>query len=115
MSWNWATLLLSVLWFGYRKMYLNLIIFIVVLAAISINDTTFTKVLSYLYVFFVALYGNTIYYRHVKKKLRITEALNLSQETLNSKLKKTGGTSLLGVFFSVLVILIYGVVLRQLQ
>jgi hypothetical protein len=119
-SWNFASFFLSMFWMGYRKMYLPVILmlalfFIIDLLFYFLNggqitdsmvnrmDSSVTAGISVM----MGLYGNYFYYMHVKKKVHAIQSEGLPEEEKNTKLRKRGQTSWLGVLFVFISFLVY--------
>jgi Protein of unknown function (DUF2628). len=107
-SWNWPALFIPILWLIYRKMWLNLIIYLsmpflmvklgsIVAAVTGISEDSIDKnVMVNLYVFFVLLltpmYANAVYYIHCKKKIAKTRSSPHDLQTQLGELSRKGGT-----------------------
>lgn len=109
-----AAFFLGMFWFGYRKMYrevvLLLVIYLVfdaVIAALNVKDVSFGLLFSIIY----GLFANYIYIKKAKKTIaKINETIS-DENARNEAIIKAGGTSIAGVFFSILVFLIYVAIL----
>jgi hypothetical protein len=107
-SWNFVAFFFSTYWFAYRKMYmwmfldflLSFVGNIGVLLLLSVTPLSegaqvgiWLLALWALKVVF-GLYGNTLYYRHVQKKLeRIEQSPSLTPEMKQFMITRTGGVN----------------------
>ncbi|MBT2641713.1 DUF2628 domain-containing protein [Bacillus sp. ISL-41] len=95
-SWNWAAALFSGAWLGYRKMYKEAIIYLLVLLTVSsllgvVNEFTVLDVGVFVLMGFL---GNRLYFNKVKREVSKVGSDNNALE----KLSATGGTTWLGAF-----------------
>ncbi len=95
-SWNWAASLFSGAWLGYRKMYKEAIIYLVVLMTVSsllgvTNEFTILDVGVFVIMGFL---GNNLYFNKVKREVRKVA----SEDNVLEKLSAKGGTTWLGAF-----------------
>lgn len=102
-SWNWAAFFLTPFWLGYRKMYLHLVLYtlLVLITGLLFLESEY-NVLAVIISFFYGFYGNTLYYRKANKAVDSVRHLNLDAEKSVYRLEQMGGTSKLGAFFGVL-------------
>lgn len=109
LSWNWSAFFGGVLWMGYRKMYIELIVFstlimlpYLILSDISHNHDT---IITALYWLVLGLISNSLYFSNCKRGITRIKRLNLSQYDELEVLKQKGGTSVVGIFISVLTLI----------
>lgn len=116
---NWAALFLGIIWLGYRKMYLwMLLIFISEFLAgvlyYSFNNPIL-EAITYLYgpVIHIILgcYGNKIYYNHVKKNITDMEFKYVKVEDFVNATGYKGGTSIPGLIAGMLLTIIFAFVI----
>lgn len=93
-SWNWAAALFSGAWLGYRKMYKEAIIYLLVLMTVSsllgvANEFTILDVGVFVIMGFL---GNRLYFHKVKREVSKLGSDANSME----KLSASGGTTWLG-------------------
>jgi hypothetical protein len=110
LSWNWSAFLCGVLWMGYRKMYVELIVFsiLIVLPYLflpNITDLADTILTGFIWLFF-GLLSNSFYFYYCKRKIIRIKNLNLSIYDELEALNQKGGTSVAGIFFGALTLLI---------
>jgi hypothetical protein len=108
-NWNFAAFFLGAFWFAYRKMYIwalldflflffgNLALFIL-LDAMKISSPGvqfFIWIVGIFSIrFLVGLYGNTLYYRHVQKRVQqIGQSPSLTPDMKVHMMERTGGVS----------------------
>ncbi|UOE58213.1 DUF2628 domain-containing protein [Cytobacillus oceanisediminis] len=112
-SWNWATFLFGPFWFGYRKMYVPLLFILVAYLFVDLILYATGSDLWNLFIFpltiILAMFGNYIYLKHTNKHINKANLTPLNNEQKMFYLKRKGGTSWLGVLFTVISLLIYGV------
>lgn len=120
-SWNFAAFFLSIFWMGYRKMYLPIIFMLVLFFIIdllfyflnggqitdSMVNTTDSSIATGISVM-MGLYGNYFYYMHAKRKVHAIHSEGLPEKERDTKLRKQGQTSWLGVLFVFIGLLVYG-------
>lgn len=111
-SWNWAAFAFGALWLGYRKMYKPIFILFGIFVLTDIIDIVsgfneLTGLLSYavtgLSNILIGLYGNTLYYRHVQKKMDDLKYANADAYAYD----KAGGTSGKGVAAVAVIMSVY--------
>ncbi len=96
-NWNWASCLLSLFWFAYRKMWLPLGIFIVAnivvtaIGAASPEPTRVTLMLTIGLTFVTGYFGNHWYRKHVGRL--VAEAEPLDRAAALEQLARKGGVS----------------------
>lgn len=109
-SFNIAAFFLTFLWFLYRKMYLEFIIFLVVLIAWIAFDLSFlepilsvpvfdvyNKISTILVGFIFGVFSNYLYLKSAQRKINKLKMEGYSESELFKKVKKAGGTSILSV------------------
>jgi hypothetical protein len=106
LSWNWSAFFAGVLWMGYRKMYFELFIFSVLtllpyIIFANISDNV-DAMLTFLYWISFGLLSNSLYFYSCKRKINRIKKLNLSMYDELEVLKQKGGTSVVGIFISLL-------------
>jgi hypothetical protein len=120
-SFNVAAFFLSLLWLGYRKQYK--LIFII--AGIYLGIDFLLYIFNYQYESYfsdpvdraisigvavaLGLSGNYLYKNHVDKKVNSIAGADLAPREEDELIRKQGGTSWLGVIFSVLILFGYGI------
>ena len=117
-SWNWAAFFLSGYWLAYRKMYLNVIIWFIVVAglggimiATEFHHFFWTAIIELVLLCInvgLGMYGNALYYRHMRKKIQKWR----DEPTLHSKtsLPELGGTGWIGVILLIVLNVIIGMI-----
>ncbi len=110
-NWNWMGFLGGIFWLGYRKMYdiICICLGIVLLfdALQYMLDVDFSRHISISLSTTIGLCGNTFYYKHVKKKINHIYISSSSTRDIRNHIKNSGGTSWKGVFYTVVLIIIY--------
>jgi Protein of unknown function (DUF2628) len=107
-SWNFAAFFLNTFWFAYRKMYgwmfISLILSVLLELALyglaTVTRLSWEIELGISIVAYIGmgalfgLYGNTLYYRHVQKKMKqIEQSPLLTVDMKPFMLKRTGGVN----------------------
>jgi len=132
-SWNWAAFFFGSYWLAYRKMLRETLIIVVIvillnfvvgfvvgiMAGISGLDQSIADEVVGLAAIpiwlilntFLGIYGNDLYYKHVKRKIKEIEDLDWDEELKNAELTRAGGTAL---SYALLLLLIF-VVLNALS
>ncbi|CEG26257.1 DUF2628 domain-containing protein [Bacillus sp. B-jedd] len=110
LSWNWSALFGGVLWMGYRKMYIELAVLSTLfmlpnLIFSNISDTQDT-LMTALYWLVLGLLANSLYFAKCKREITRIKKLNLSLYDELEVLKHKGGTSVAGIFISILILII---------
>ncbi len=111
-SWNWAAFGFGIFWMVYRKMYLYA--FLAMLLMFFLNVIEVSLRLSSLLSFFLSLwlwigfgmFGNYLYYLHVKKKVMEIMIQYPKEDEQILILQKEGGTSWLAVFVFIFLFII---------
>jgi hypothetical protein len=99
MSWNSSAAFLPAIWMAYRKMYLYaaIILGIGVVWTIAELRLGYNQVInlgiSVLYVLFLGIFGNWLYYTHAKGKIAQIKLQYPEPEVRKSEIIKAGGTS----------------------
>jgi hypothetical protein len=123
-SWNWATFFLGPFWFGYRKMYIPVLLigvtyllidlfFYLIQYQYSEENYFFDPVQNFLvfpFTIILSLFGNYLYLKHTNRYIDQVNLKPFNNEQKKTWLKSKGGTSWLSVFFTVLFIFFYGIV-----
>ncbi len=110
LSWNWSAFFGGVLWMGYRKMYIELIVFssLIMLPYLffsaEISDNLDTIITAF-YWLALGLISNSLYFTNCKRGITRIKRLKLSQYDELEVLKQKGGTSVVGIFISVLTLI----------
>lgn len=110
-KWNWPAFLFGPFWMGYRKMYAESAMYLIVISLISIiqilmdTPNSFYGIYSAVYVV-VAMNANKIYYRKAKKSIESIMLLYGEQEVRYSLVRKKGGTSGWGIVYAIIIALI---------
>ena len=113
LSWNWAAFGFGIFWMVYRKMYLYAFLSILLMFFLKAIEVylRLSPVLSFflslwLWVGF-GLFGNYLYYLHVKRKVMEIMVQYPDEKDQILMLQKEGGTSWIAVFvFTFIFILI---------
>jgi hypothetical protein len=110
LSWNWPAFLFAWFWLGYRKLYSHLYILLVIFIVIDIlsfylgnKDNAFAITFAFIYGFL----GNYFYRLHAQKKLNKITSQNSSESTIQNEVVKQGGASVVGIFISIGLLLLY--------
>ncbi len=112
LSWNWAAFGFGIFWMVYRKMYLYAFLSMLLIFFINILEVSLR--LSPLLSFFLSLwlwvgfglFGNYLYYLHVKKKVMEIIIQYPKEDEQKLILEKEGGTSWLSVFIFVFIFIL---------
>ncbi len=118
-SWNWAAFGFGVFWMAYRKMFLYAILTVFFIFTLNVLEVVlhFSPVLSFflsvwLWIGF-GLFGNYLYYLHVKKKIAEISIKYPDEEDQKLILQKEGGTSWLAVLAFILIFIIASIILNS--
>lgn len=116
---NWAAFIFSSTWLLYRKMYLQYFILYGISFLIGIIIAFIPKLIPYtneitiiymvIYSFFYMFFGNTLYKKHIEKKIKLAQIKNRSRYTAITWLRYYGGTSKLACFIGIVVYVILSV------
>jgi hypothetical protein len=110
LSWNWSAFFAGVIWMGYRKMYIELIVFsiLIILPNLIVSNLSNTEdtIITAFYWLALGLISNSLYYAKCKREITRIKSLNLSQYDELEALHQKGGTSIAGIFISVLILII---------
>lgn len=100
--WNVGALIGGTFWFAYRKMYLEALISIGFVWLLDL----FMPLNSgrYIALFLICMYGDKIYYEHMKRKYKKIKSVISDNEKLNEKLNESGGTNKLIVVLAVIIV-----------
>jgi hypothetical protein len=116
-SWNWAAFFLTLGWLGYRKMYrpvvyvlLAFIAIDLLVALLGIEGNSFNNSIGIGLSVGLGIGGNLFYKKHALKQIEDVNRLSISEEEKLREIKKRGGTSKMGVLFSILMFIGYLVV-----
>ncbi|WP_272496374.1 DUF2628 domain-containing protein [Alicyclobacillus acidoterrestris] len=100
-SWNWSAFILTILWLGYRKMYLYLSIIVIAVIIFSIVlgfGTTISPWIGLLIGVAVnillGLFGNYLYLLHAKYKIRKVKQQSSDEKIQRQLIQQSGGTSI---------------------
>ena len=100
-TWNWASFFFSTSWLGYRKMYLEVLIFSLLSLLIDFLSSGITSVvINIIYWFGIGIIGNYLYLRKAKRVINSVKKLNLTPLEELTMLRKKGGSSIGGIFIS---------------
>ncbi|QOR64924.1 DUF2628 domain-containing protein [Cytobacillus suaedae] len=73
LSWNWSSFFAGVIWMGYRKMYIELIVFsiLIILPNLIVSNLSSAedKILTVFYWLALGLISNTLYYAKCKREI----------------------------------------------
>jgi hypothetical protein len=122
-SWNWAAFFLGPLWFGYRKMYIPMVLIAVCYILLDLFFYLFQYQFSEENYFFdpvqnlllfpitviLAMFGNYYYLKHTNRNIDKVNLQPFNFEQKRTWLKRKGGTSWLGVVFTILLLFTTGV------
>ena len=123
-SWNWAAFFLGPFWFGYRKMYIPVLViafmyflldlFLYVIQYQFTEETYYFDPVENLLLIplsiFVSLFGNYYYLKHTDRNIEKADLQPFNPEQKRTWLKRKGGTSwLAGVFFTLAIMFVYGI------
>ena len=114
---NWVALFFGVIWLGYRKMYgwmfgifvietLLTVIYYISLINEHVIVTLITYISSQIIYLILAMFGNKMYYYHVREKVKKIESQYTTTEDFTNALKYKGGTSGLGIFVALVISII---------
>jgi hypothetical protein len=97
-SWNWAAFFFGPTWMTYRKMYLYSCMFVATVVVVAICAQAFdSRLISAMFSFAIAglcgYQGNHWYKLHAEKKLREIAPSGASDEAVQRRLVKEGGTN----------------------
>ncbi|MFD2445505.1 DUF2628 domain-containing protein [Bacillus sp. CGMCC 1.16607] len=111
LSWNWSAFFGGILWMGYRKMYVELIVFstLILLSNLifsEISENVDAIITALCWIFF-GLMSNSFYYYRCKRKITRLKKLNLSLHDELETLMHKGGTSVAGIFISIIALMIH--------
>lgn len=98
-TWNWAAFLFGFLWLAYRKMYILAFLVIPInFISLLVNSSAFTALINWSICFFLALYGNKLYFLHSVRQIKKLKEKNYQGDELQAKILTNGGTSVESVF-----------------
>ncbi len=105
MGWNFSACLFSTCWLGYRKMYPHLLAFFSLYYFLMLCGALFAipytgLVLSLTSIVVMGCFGNSMYYRHMKQKLKDHSLKNQGSMDLKD-LKAMGGGSTAGLALAI--------------
>lgn len=114
LSWNWSAFFGGVLWMGYRKMYLELVVLstLFMLPNLIFSDISDTQdtLMTASYWLVLGLLSNSLYFAKCKREITRIKNLNLSLYDELEVLKHKGGTSVAGIFISAIILIIASVI-----
>ncbi|MBA4492769.1 hypothetical protein ACFO25_09250 [Paenactinomyces guangxiensis] len=90
-GWNWAAFFLPMFWLPLRKMYGWTFIFLL-LSEIDLLFFTGSW-FGWLICLFFGLFGNALYYRHARNKIKTMKATEADPVDQRYQISKAGGTS----------------------
>ena len=96
-SFNFMSALLPIVWFFYRKMYVQGVIILLVPLGVYTVFPDLPSLSSGVFIAVFGLFSNSYYTYHVLGKIRKIEALDLTDQEKDIRLAETGGTSLVGM------------------
>lgn len=100
--WNLGALIGGTFWLAYRKMYLESLISIGIVWLLDLFMPL--NMGWYIVMFLICMYGDKVYYEHMKRKYKKVKSSILDKESLDEKLKKIGGTNRLIVVLAVIIV-----------
>lgn len=107
-SWNWCAFIFGYTWFAYRKMYLYALIFGLIDAVCSAFTVIMPELAPFIGAFLVVvnfvagLFGNALYYLHVKKLS--AKMSDMSKSEARDFVRKNGGSSVpAAIIFSIII------------
>lgn len=123
-SWNWATFFLGPFWFGYRKMYIPVLLvgvtyllvdlfFYLIQYQFSEENYFFDPVQNLIlfpFTIILGLFGNYFYLKQTNRYIDQVNLKPFNTEQKKTWLKSKGGTSWLSVFFTILFLFFGGIV-----
>ncbi|MDV2685970.1 DUF2628 domain-containing protein [Alkalihalophilus lindianensis] len=121
-SWNFAAFFLSLFWLGYRKMYGNVLLIIGIFLVIDLfiflvadpgNEALMLRLNNSVglgMAVTTGLFGNYMYRHHARKQIEKITSMDSNREQHEEILRKKGGRSWLGVFYTILIVIGYGLV-----
>ncbi|MCR2823634.1 DUF2628 domain-containing protein [Lederbergia panacisoli] len=111
-SWNFSAFFLTVFWAAYRKMYglaigilIAFFIIDIIASSTGMNDVLYVLIVWGTVGLFLGLFGNYLYYKHAKKKIR---KLNRNSQNFWDEIDRVGGTSFKGVLIGIVLYMAYG-------
>lgn len=109
-SWNWASFFLGPLWFGYRKMYIPILLitlaYLIIDLLLYVSDNSPALIAApFIIPICLGLLGNYIYLKHTNKYIVKSGLLPLNDEHKKIWLKGKGGTSWLGLLLTVCILI----------
>ncbi|KLU66049.1 hypothetical protein DEAC_c20880 [Desulfosporosinus acididurans] len=118
-TWNWAALLIGVLWLGYRKMYRYVFIcftgFFLIDIISLITKVNIDKFIGIILAAVLCIEGNRFYYIFTKKKLNQIMAKTSDPDLQRSQIMRLGGTSWIGVLVVVLLLCVEVVFVTEIK
>jgi len=111
-SWNWSAFAFGIFWMVYRKMYLFSFLALVLISVINILETyiNISHFLDFLLSVWLwvgfGLFGNYLYYIHVKNKIQEISKAFPDEKEQEIILAKEGGISWTAVFLFIFVFII---------
>lgn len=111
-SWNWVAFFFPYFWAGYRKMYSTLLLIYglflgldIIMLLTNTDSLQMNTNIGLVVGVVLALNGNQLYFDKAKKQIINREEMD--SETKKEELQKAGGTSKLGILYSVLLFILY--------
>lgn len=114
-SWNWASFLAGIYWFGYRKMYKAVMCILCLFLVIDILQDLLKISITFwitpiIWIIF-GLSGNALYYRHMRRKISCIRADKPFYEAYIGRIAEAGGISGAGIAITLLLNIIYFLIL----
>lgn len=113
MGWNWSAFMFPFYWLAYRRMYRNAMVFVGLVYFVNIVFLILKLPFPFLIVLvsfgFLGLYGNSLYYNHMNRKIGEYKKKNGCDTIELEKLTKIGGVRFSGVLL--IALFIFGFVL----
>ena len=92
---NWAAFFFGLFWMGYRRMYKEVLIFMLILFAASSFSVIFSITIPNVFCIIFGLIGNQLYLNSIERKIKKIESSTTGRQ---EKLEKIKGPSILGIF-----------------
>lgn len=117
--WNWASFLLSPFWFGYRKMYAEVAIYMGIILLISILELIFGFNLppgsNIGFSIFCGVMGNKWYYDKAKREIDRILLIYPGDDMRRYTIVQKGGTSFWGILYVIGMILAVAFITRMFE
>ncbi|HEX2952941.1 MAG TPA: DUF2628 domain-containing protein [Bacillota bacterium] len=118
-GWNWASFLGNLFWMGYRKMYNEAVLTLLLLFSINTVELRFKVndmiggLIIWAFLICCGLYGNAIYYNFARRKILKTKS-HYTGDDMTKVLNKSGGASWVGVWMMIFITFAFSYVIYQL-